>query len=134
MNPGTFQPERSTIRCVRVALRPLYKFAVAASILLSQYFSQCKRRFRPCFVALLIATLRPSYEGNAHGESWQLHLPAKGRKGKDTGAGALRKQIKRLMDPGLIETTTLDKPQHRLLMYRFFARGKLALAERLSRP
>ncbi|MBU2817121.1 transcriptional regulator, partial [Acidithiobacillus ferrooxidans] len=53
--------------------------------------------------------------------------------GHKTVSGELHKQIKRMVDGGLIEPTIPEKPSSRLQKYRLTAKGQALLAE-LEKP
>lgn len=90
----------------------------------SRLESQLESRLESALAAKVMLAIRPQPLGKA------AIAPILGHK---TVSGELHKQIKRMVDGGLIEPTIPEKPSSRLQKYRLTAKGQALLAE-LEKP
>jgi predicted HTH transcriptional regulator len=86
----------------------------------SQLKSRLESRLESALAAKVMLAIRPQPLGKA------AIAPILGHK---TVSGELHKQIKRMVDDGLIEPTIPEKPTSRLQKYRLTAKGQALLAE-----
>ncbi len=89
-----------------------------------QLESRLESRLESALAAKVMLAIRPQPLGKA------AIAPILGHK---TVSGELHKQIKRMVDGGLIEPTVPEKPTSRLQKYRLTAKGQALLAE-LEKP
>jgi len=89
-----------------------------------QLESRLESRLESSLAAKVVLAIRPQPLGKA------AIAPILGHK---TVSGEIHKQIKRMVDDGLIEPTIPEKPTSRLQKYRLTAKGQALLAE-LEKP